>query len=251
MGIRFIEQDALFSACRRFRYRLWRRWAPGGKSCCFIMLNPSTADEAVLDPTVRRCVGYAMSWGYSALWVGNLFALRSTNPRALYDVNERIGDDWNNDGHLVQMAHESDLTVCGWGNHGGYLDRGRKVLGILQRELPIVRQPHYLKLTGAGEPGHPLYLPKSLKPIPFIKARQHHPTDWQPDPPGMRRNRAPCGECRRFVTIQPTGDNVCALTEERIGRFHHALAPIGEPCFVDYVTGSPSNHAHGTNPARS
>jgi len=30
----------------------------------FIGLNPSTANEEVDDPTIRRCVNYAKDWGY-------------------------------------------------------------------------------------------------------------------------------------------------------------------------------------------
>ena len=42
--------------------------------------------------------------------------------------------------------------VCAWGNHG--LDRSRQVRELLRGEYEL----HILKLTGAGEPGHPLYL---------------------------------------------------------------------------------------------
>ena len=48
---------AVFDETRRYRYRLSREWLLGDGVCCFIMLNPSTADETVLDPTVRRCIG--------------------------------------------------------------------------------------------------------------------------------------------------------------------------------------------------
>lgn len=47
----------------------------------FIGLNPSTADETQDDPTVRRCIRYAQSWGYGALYMTNIFAFRATDPR--------------------------------------------------------------------------------------------------------------------------------------------------------------------------
>src|SRR4051812_31185099 len=64
---------AIFSPCRRWRYRLWRRWDPFKPYANFLMLNPSTADELTLDPTCTRCVNYCRDLGYGALIVTNLF----------------------------------------------------------------------------------------------------------------------------------------------------------------------------------
>jgi hypothetical protein len=117
------------------------------------MLNPSTADEAKLDPTCARARAYAEAWGYGALIVTNVFGWRSTDPKALRRARDPIGE--GNDAAIVRAASESDLVVCAWGNHG--IDRSqhiRKLLGGIRL--------HVLKVTGAGQPGHPLYLRKSL-----------------------------------------------------------------------------------------
>ena len=49
----------------RYRWTLTRRWAPVRPvhtgTVCWVMLNPSTADGADDDPTIRRCVGYSQS----------------------------------------------------------------------------------------------------------------------------------------------------------------------------------------------
>jgi hypothetical protein len=37
------------------------------------MLNPSTADAEVEDPTIRRCIGYSHAWGFAGIVVINLF----------------------------------------------------------------------------------------------------------------------------------------------------------------------------------
>jgi hypothetical protein len=81
MAIEFKHSDATFDESLRYRYRLERAWVDHPvRFCNFVMLNPSTADAFVLDPTVTRCVGYARDWGYDGLVVTNIFALRSTDP---------------------------------------------------------------------------------------------------------------------------------------------------------------------------
>ena len=60
-----------------YRYRLWRTWGPGPR-VLWVMLNPSTADETVNDPTIERLERRARQSGYCALGVINLFAWRAT-----------------------------------------------------------------------------------------------------------------------------------------------------------------------------
>ena len=82
MDNRLTGTGAVFSPCERYRYKLWRVWDPARPLglVMFLMLNPSTATDAEDDPTIRRCIGYARSWGYGGLYVGNLFAYRATTP---------------------------------------------------------------------------------------------------------------------------------------------------------------------------
>src|SRR5258706_12869805 len=74
------DSGAVFTACRRWRYLLWRRWEPALPVADFLMLNPSTADELKLDPSCTRARRYAERWGYGALIVTNIFGLWATGP---------------------------------------------------------------------------------------------------------------------------------------------------------------------------
>jgi hypothetical protein len=152
--------SATFSADRVFRYTLTRTWDPDGPVVNFLMLNPSTADAFVLDPTNRRCVGFARAWGYGAIVTTNIFALRSTDPKGLRDVADPVGP--GNDTAILNAARSADLVVAAWGNHGALLDRGQQVQGLL--ELAGI-DLHQLRRTGSGHPSHPLYLPGDLVPI--------------------------------------------------------------------------------------
>jgi len=69
VGIIQNDSGAAFSACRRWRYLLWRCWDRAGPVANFLMLNPSTADEAKLDPTCARARAYAeRSLAVKAAW---------------------------------------------------------------------------------------------------------------------------------------------------------------------------------------
>jgi hypothetical protein len=155
---------ASFDTSRRYRYRLSRLWDPRGPRVCFVMLNPSTADASRLDPTVRRCVGFARSWGAGAVEVINLFALCSRDPTVLREVEDPTGV--SNDDALRAAARDADQIVCAWGVHGELHDRGRIVLELVaEAGAPLV----HLGLTRAGHPKHPLYLRGDAERVPLSR----------------------------------------------------------------------------------
>ena len=148
---------ATLSPDGRYRYRLGRRWAEGA-TVTWIMLNPSTADAANDDPTIRRCTDFTKRWGYGGLTVVNLFALRATDPRALrraYDQPIGLPD---NDRHIVEATASAALVVAAWGAHGTMYARDRQVRMLLDG-----RAVHCLGTTKAGQPRHPLYLARDTE----------------------------------------------------------------------------------------
>ena len=155
-----VQGRAGFSRCRRYRYWLRRRWNHKLPQCTFIGLNPSTADAHRDDPTLRRCMNFANHWGYGSILLVNLFALRSTDPRALRLSDDPQGpraNEW-----LRRASRESALVIAAWGNGGHLLDRAN-------RALPWIEHPHCLGLTASGMPKHPLYCPKDKQPIVWPK----------------------------------------------------------------------------------
>ena len=157
-----IKSSAQLSPCRTYRYALWRTWDATKPYVFFICLNPSTADEIDDDPTLVRCMGFARSWGYGGLCMGNLFAFRATQPQDLKESSNPIGDD--NDYWLEQLSKDAGIVVAGWGNHGVFLDRSAKVLSKL-------KEVYCLKINKSGEPSHPLYLNRGLDPLPFPEVK--------------------------------------------------------------------------------
>lgn len=152
------EKGAIFSDCKKYRYALWRVWDTELPLVMFLMLNPSTADESADDPTLRRCIGYAKEWGYGGVIKANLFAYRSTDFSKLYDVEDPIGP--LTDKYLKKLKSKSSTVIGAWGNWGAYKERSVHIRSIFP-EL------YCLKINASGEPAHPLYLRKTLKPIEF------------------------------------------------------------------------------------
>jgi hypothetical protein len=162
-----MECTALFSPCRTWRYSLTRVWETGAPACMFIGLNPSTADEATNDPTVRRCIRFAHDWGYGSLVMTNMFGLRSTNPKGLLSADDPVGPD--NDQALRAHAERAGLIIAAWGQWGTKLrSHARRPWHLADLLAPM--RMHCLGTTRDGQPLHPLYLAASLKPEPWSPA---------------------------------------------------------------------------------
>ncbi|MFY0638676.1 MAG: DUF1643 domain-containing protein [Maricaulis maris] len=153
---------ATLSGDERYRYVLWRVWNPDQPSLLWVMLNPSTADASDDDPTIRRCMGFSAHLGYGGLRVVNLFAWRATDPRDLGLADDPVGPD--NDRHIEAEARKSGKVIVAWGSATQGAGRDVQVLRILRRSR---RQVFALSTTSTGHPGHPLYLPKSARPVLF------------------------------------------------------------------------------------
>lgn len=159
-----MKKEAVISNCGKYRYQLSREWDDTKPKCLFIMLNPSTADADIDDPTITRCIGFAKSWGFGGLMVGNLFAYRSTDPRNLKESPEMSPTaDWLNainERHLHEMWSKCDMAIFAWGTFKGAINRGAYISNKFRGAKAIT-------ISKCGFPCHPLYLKQSLTPIPF------------------------------------------------------------------------------------
>lgn len=138
------------------------------------MLNPSIADENVLDPTLRRCRGFAERWGMGSMIVTNLFPLVATDPAELLRAHDRDGEIMEaafnvhftttqlfNHRYIDDACKAADVTVVGWGTNVR-----RKPLADAVAKVYRILEPHHpqcLRATRDGHPQHPLYLPGDCK----------------------------------------------------------------------------------------
>lgn len=154
-------KGAIISDCGKYRYQLWRIWDDSKPKVMFMMCNPSTANADKDDPTIRRCIGFAKTWGYGGLYVGNLFAFRSSNPKDLLNASDPIGKE--NLKHIAEMRDKSQIVVLAWGNS--------PIVESLLSDTDYAplqgMKPFFLELSKNGTPKHPLYLKKELVPKQF------------------------------------------------------------------------------------
>lgn len=149
---------ATISPCGLYRYALIR--ATGRKPhLCWLMLNPSTADGDVDDPTIRKCMLITHSLGYRCMSVVNLFAYRATDYRKLFEVEDPVGP--RNDEYILHYARDAAMVIGGWGAKEKIDGRILDVKALLgANDIPL----YALKVTSHGEPHHPLFLPKTSQP---------------------------------------------------------------------------------------
>jgi hypothetical protein len=147
-----------------YRYRLGREWDADLPAALFVMMNPSTASAFVDDNTIAKATRFARRWGFGRLLIGNVHAYRCTDQARLAETADPIGPE--NDAHLQAMAAEASLIVMAY---------GRPKIAALRRRGPAVARMlvsaghwlHVLRVSKAGVPHHPLYLPEATEPMPW------------------------------------------------------------------------------------
>jgi hypothetical protein len=166
-----VRRHARLSPDGVYRYALWREWKQPLTQptwATFVMLNPSTADHELDDPTIRRCVSFAHRLGATGLVVINLYAFRATAPVDLWLAADPVGPDADTTlrEFLALSARHGGPLIAAWGAHA----RADRVAAVLA--MPGAHRFQALGHTKAGAPRHPLYVRGDTIPQPFRPATQ-------------------------------------------------------------------------------
>jgi hypothetical protein len=161
----YLEKDgALFSTCRKYRFALWREWSDIRPAVMFIGLNPSTANESVNDPTIRKVRKIANHNGYGKVFMLNLYPIISSDPAALkpFAMFEKAAE---NKEAIRQHSQNACDVVFAWGG----FEEAKTALAM---EL-IAQFPKALCITqnADGSPKHPLYCKDTSNLIPFDSSK--------------------------------------------------------------------------------
>ncbi len=147
---------AEFSECGKYRYALWRIWDDNKPFVMFIGLNPSTANESLDDPTIRRVKKFAFDWGYGGVYMMNLFAFVTPYPNELKECKNPLGD---NDEWIEKIALKCEKIIFAWGSFPEAEERAKNIMKKFEG--------YALLINNNGSPRHPLYVPKNIKLIPM------------------------------------------------------------------------------------
>lgn len=146
--------SAVIDKTGQYRYLLERIWDDNEPPAVFIILNPSTADETENDPTIVRCINFAKRWGCGGIRVVNVFAIRSTDPREIFHVDDPVGP--SNEAFIKYAVLNAGIIIAAWGA-GGPKEKWpyQKIFDAVKA---VGAQIYCLGKTKHGIPRHPLYL---------------------------------------------------------------------------------------------
>lgn len=159
---------AVLSSCDKYRYLLGRIWDPALPIIVWVMLNPSVADHAKPDPTIRKCVGFSTRWGGGGIVVANLFGWRSTDADMLLVQSDPVGP-WNERAieYAMSLTTAGLPAVAGWGKIRTRWDaRAWQVTNVL-------RGAHCIGVNDNGTPRHPLMVKYATPRLPLTDARNN------------------------------------------------------------------------------
>jgi hypothetical protein len=177
----FMIKSAQISPCKSYRWMLSRAWA-GGHQLCWIMLNPSTADDTVDDPTICRVIHFTKLWGNDGFTVVNLYPFRSPHPSECRKWADR-GPDWsvrdalmNNASVVAENAKKAHMIVAAWGTNAWDSDWIEGIVEDIIGDEEPWPAIYCLGMTKNGSPKHPLArgkhrVPDDQKPLLWRSAR--------------------------------------------------------------------------------
>ena len=158
--------EAIFSDCGTFRFSLTRfppydMFQAANRVYAWVMLNPSTADADVDDPTIRRVYGF--SKGAVRIEVVNLVPLRSPYPDDLIGKSavELTGEHEDHRDHLYYIKHAAacaDVVMLAWGNPPANPEIDKIKADVVKLLLKHRNKCYALGFTKDGNPRHPLYV---------------------------------------------------------------------------------------------
>lgn len=153
-------------------HRVWLRRPLGGPNgpAVFVLHNPSTAGSSNNDPTANRGIGFGRLWGASDIVFVNAATGVATDADDLAGMDDPIGPMAD---EALEVAAEfcrqrKGTLIAALGTPKGKAKTKRlmaeRFRTIQALELPL----HYLRMSSGGHPEHPLYLPKTLRPVPWF-----------------------------------------------------------------------------------
>lgn len=156
-----------------YRPELRRIWDDRRPLLVVCMLNPSTADSLVDDPTILTLIHFATLWGYGGLLIVNLADFRASKPSEMF-LSQNPTSKVNSRYQYLALAYAKENgkeVLVAWGNDGAVFGTDR-LFAETAKSLGV--KTICLGLTLSGAPKHPMArgkhrIPRDQRPLPWRK----------------------------------------------------------------------------------
>lgn len=140
----------------KYRFYFARNW--GG--VCFILLNPSFADDAKSDPTTKRCRELTEKLGHRSFEIVNLFVTRggSSKDFVKFKTGEKKAEkkQWlKNDKIILAAVERAAIVIVGWGDTAREIENGVRAKKVCVKLEKFGDKVFALGFTKSGSPKHP------------------------------------------------------------------------------------------------
>jgi hypothetical protein len=150
-----IRTEAIFSDDKQHRYALKKEWDKNKKKAMVMMINPSSADELMIDHTTMYTVNNLYKLDFGSVEMVNIFSKINIRINMKEGVEELVGSE--NDNYILKSAAKVDAIIIAWGKIG----ENNKKVQKRQKEVLEMLEPYKEKLyiiqDESGREGfHPL-----------------------------------------------------------------------------------------------
>ncbi|QVY62074.1 DUF1643 domain-containing protein [Cytobacillus gottheilii] len=131
-----IAIESIFSENENHRFLLKRKYTTSrkkleNKKLCFILINPSYADELLFDKTNRIASNLGVRNSYNEVVILNMFSLITKNKESL-NKQLNIANHSENDKIISNECKSSDTLIISWGIDEVYDERRMELKEIIR-----------------------------------------------------------------------------------------------------------------------
>lgn len=166
-----IEIESYFSEDSLHRYYLKRRYTTDRnnlkkKKLCFILINPSYANELLFDKTNMLASNIGVRENFNEVVILNMFSLITKNT----DVLKNTQNDWNdatNDQIILEECLDAEQIILSWGSDVDFDERRSELLNTLESNSLLQKVYRIVYTNSAGKVYDPAHLSMYLSDNPY------------------------------------------------------------------------------------
>ncbi|WIF94454.1 DUF1643 domain-containing protein [Caminicella sporogenes] len=130
-----IKTEAHFSKDGKHRYLLKKEWNKNKKKAMVIMINPSSADGMLIDPTTMYVINNLSKLDFGFVDIVNMFSKIDVKLSLRQSIEKLVGKE--NDDYIEKSATKADCIIIAWGsigeNNKKIKERQKEIFNLLKK----------------------------------------------------------------------------------------------------------------------